>query len=60
MIRVDHPTFRDVSRQVPDESVADWVQQGWVPHEKPARSRRTTPTPDPATSGDPSSTGDNA
>lgn len=45
---VYHPTFRDVTREVPSDVEKDWKAAGW----------RFTPIPDPEPAVAPESTGD--
>lgn len=30
MTRLEHPAFRDVTREVPDADAADWIAAGWL------------------------------
>lgn len=54
MVRLDHPTAKDVHVDVPAKSVKDWERSGWVEPatstEKPSRStedRASTNQPAP-------------
>ena len=42
---VYHPTFRNVSREVPDDAEKDWKAAGW--RFTPIRDRKPEPAPEP-------------
>lgn len=51
MVRLDHPTVKDVHVDVPAKDVKRWKRSGWVKPTTPANSSSSNgeaPTPTPA------------
>lgn len=48
-MKVKHPTIPGATKNVPDELVEKWLENGWTPVEesKPKPAKKTAPKPSP-------------
>ena len=44
-MRLPHPTFEGVFKDVPDDDAADWVAAGWLPPEPSPEPVEAPPKP---------------